>query len=1679
MLHARGLSRVLWTALFVAGVGLSAAAADTYPNCNWRCTANDVAAVRIYVDAANSCSSGQTITAGVYITFNNGTNSSRYAVRLLADLYVDGQVTRSFNECVASTMSPGVSDIRLATISFPCGAQIEFRNIILSWSASPESCSDTPRCSSRAAKCWSGGTVPVSGLPLLATASATTPVCNEVAVRFSGGASGGSLSYTYRWTFGDGATSSQANPEHTYAGPGTYTATLTVSDGEGRTAQASTTVVVQARPTATATNGGPYCVGETIALAASGGSTYAWTGPNGFASTLQNPQIAGATAGNEGTYIVTVTSSAGCTATASTAVAVNAAPHATDRTVRVTEDEVASLALTATDADGDPLTYGVVSGPSHGTITGFDAATGELVYTPSANYNGPDSLVFEACDPHEEHGCAQATVSITVTPTADPPVASDSQTSTPEDTPVAVRIQGTDADGDALTYAILTPPSHGRITGFDAATGELVYTPDANRSGPDSFVFEVCDPSGACDTGVVRIEVTPRNDPPVANDKSVTVTEEAAAALTVTATDADGDALTYAILTPPSHGTITGFDAATGSLVYTSYADYNGPDSFVFEACDPSGACDTGTVSITVTGVDDPPVADPQAVVTAEDTAKAIVVTGSDADGDPLTYGVVSGPSHGTITGFDAATGELVYTPDTDYTGPDSFVFEVCDPHEGHGCAQATVTITVTPVNDPPEARDQSRVTAEDTATGFFALAITDPDHTLSEVECDCLVPPQHGTVERGPNHTVNYTPEADFAGQDQFSYIVCDPVGACDTATVTVLVTSENDNPSVTAGSVETWENTAVDVTVTHADPDGDVLTCVLSEPGHGVVDPSGGTVSGPYPATGTVTYTPAAGFVGTDQFTVTCDDGKGGTDVATVEVTVLAVNDRPTANDGAITLAEDTSTGVTLTATDPDGDTLTFAVLTVPSHGTITGFNAATGTLVYTPYEDYGGPDAFTFSACDPSGACDTGTISITVTGVDDPPVADPQAVVTVEDTAKAIVVTGSDADGDPLTYGVASGPSHGTITGFDAATGSLTYTPSANYNGPDSLVFEACDPHEEHGCAQATVSITVTPVNDPPTATDQFRTTDEDKATGFFALAISDPDDALNVLACDCLVPPQHGMVERGPNHTVNYTPDADFFGVDQFTYVVCDGDGLCDTALVTVSVAPVNDPPAGTGGPFVTPEDKPVRIAVAATDAEGEELVFTQIGGPQHGTIESFDPATGSATFIPDTGFSGSDSFRVEVCDASGGCSIITLRVLVVEANDAPVAACYSTTITQGAASPVSVLATDPDGDPLTYSIQEHPTHGRIESFDPATGTLVYVSDNAYTGPDEISFLVCDDRGLCDECIIQLFVVRNAGGGGAVGACEQDVVISEIAWAGTRADETHEWIELRNLADEPVDLTGWTLRWRATAPTSDEAGMWRVIALQGSVDAAQRDVPIEWSADENVPGAAWMLRDEQQRGDAFLLERGTDDAVILVRADQVYDDRLALGRTAELPDDGALVQLIDPTGCLVDTVNSTNVDVAAWYAGGGVASASMERTDLHDIDRSWNWHTNLGLVRNGLDAWGNLIWGTPKQGNSPAPVGLVATLAVDPVGIIQGDALAVPLTAQVTWPADPVLWRVLALTAAGTVAKASWTVEATLSEVVVTVETGLLPIGPVSIWVRTPTGDVLAVALTVSR
>src|SRR5207237_1418981 len=243
-----------------------------------------------------------------------------------------------------------------------------------------------------------------------------------------------------------------------------------------------------------------------------------------------------------------------------------------------------------------------------------------------------DSLTFTAKD--ATLVSTTATVTITVTPVNDPPVANAQSVTTAEDTAAPIVLTGSDVDGDALTYAVATQPAHGTLSG---TAPNVTYTPALNYNGPDSFTFTVKDATLVSTAATVSITVTPVNDAPIANAQSVTTAEDTAKAITLSVSDVAGVTWSYAIATQPAHGTLTG---TAPNVTYTPALNYNGPDSFTFTVKDAALTSATATVSITVTAVNHAPTANAQSVTTAEDTAKANTVTGSDSEGDSVTDAV-------------------------------------------------------------------------------------------------------------------------------------------------------------------------------------------------------------------------------------------------------------------------------------------------------------------------------------------------------------------------------------------------------------------------------------------------------------------------------------------------------------------------------------------------------------------------------------------------------------------------------------------------------------------------------------------------------------------------------------------------------------------------------------------------------------------------------------------------------------------------------------------------------------------------------------------------------------------------------------------------------------------------------------------------------------------------------
>lgn len=359
-------------------------------------------------------------------------------------------------------------------------------------------------------------------------------------------------------------------------------------------------------------------------------------------------------------------------------------PIALQQSVTTNEDTAATLTLSGTDVQAATLNFVVLVSPSHGTLGG---TAPNLIYTPAPNYNGADSFTFRVNDGVIDS--APATVSITITAVNDAPVATLQSVTTNEDTTKTITLVGTDVDGDALTSAVVTQPSNGALSGTPP---NLIYTPATNFGGSDTFTFKVND--GALDSAsaTVSIAVIAVNDLPVASALSVTMNEDTTTSITLVGTDVDGDTLSYAVVSQPSIGALTG---TPPNLTYTPTANSNGSDSFTFRVND--GTTDSAvaaTVSVTINAINDVPVANAQLVTLVQAASASVTLSGSDVDGDVLTYTVDTQPAHGVLSGSGA---NLSYTPAADFAGTDFFTFVANDGSVNSTAAAVTFEIAASP----------------------------------------------------------------------------------------------------------------------------------------------------------------------------------------------------------------------------------------------------------------------------------------------------------------------------------------------------------------------------------------------------------------------------------------------------------------------------------------------------------------------------------------------------------------------------------------------------------------------------------------------------------------------------------------------------------------------------------------------------------------------------------------------------------------------------------------------------------------------------------------------------------------------------------------------------------------------------------------------------------------------
>ncbi|MCG8605958.1 Ig-like domain-containing protein, partial [bacterium] len=954
--------------------------------------------------------------------------------------------------------------------------------------------------------------------------------------------------------------------------------------------------------------------------------------------------------------------------------AVNDPPVALDDSYQITEDDTLDVVapgilLNDRDIDGDALAIVLDSEPSHGSLN-FNI-DGSFRFIPNADFSGVDSFVYQISDPSGE--ISSGMVTIQINERNDVPVARNDAFTLNEDDSLTVASPGVlandvDADGDTLNAVLQVGPTRGSVS--LSSGGSFVYTPAGDFHGADTFSYTVQDNHGGSASASVMLTINAIPDAPQTTDDVYFVEEFSpldviAPGVLANDTDADGDSLTVSVVTSPSNGALT--LNPDGSFSYSGNPGFLGTDSFVYAASDGLEPAVTGRVTITV----NPRVATHEETVGGS-ASKSTTISTSEfltAMNGHLYLAAISAKPFREVVSVSGLglnwTRVRSQCAGRNNTGVEVWAAQGLPSGDGG----VTASFSSAPTNsalavsrysgvDPTDAlrtivsgntngsnggcaggadSDSYRFEINDTAGGsivYGAVALRNKTHNPGEGFTERIELSQ-GTGGSGAGLAIS-----DRATEAGVTNVLNGSLSRkVDWAAIGIEIKS-----SSTGGVVPTFDLT-------------------LESQGSGTVILSPAT--GPYQIGTEVTLTaqPASGWT----FTAWTGD---------------LISE---ANPSTITMNDNKTVGAIFSEIPPQQFTLTVSL-------------SGQGSVQSSPPGDqHIEGQQVTITAAPDSGWIFTGWAG-DASGLDNPLVfimdanknvlanfvqnAAPIALnddyqISEDDTlivpAPGLLSNDSDSDGDSLTVAVVNGPDLGALN--LSLDGGFSYIPAPDSNGVVTFVYSAND--GKGGFGFGTVSVTVIPVNDPPTAAqDNFHTQEDDTlAVAAPGVLANDVDPDRDSLVATLKSGPSSGTLAFNADGSFIYTPNSEFHGTDSFSYHVSDGSGGTSTAIVSLSIAIQNDPPVALDDTYSVQEDEALTVLPPGVlsndqDPDGDSLAVVVSSGPSNGQLTlSLD---GSFIYTPAPHFSGQDTYTYILNDNLGGTDIGTVTIAVNPIQDIPVA-----------------------------------------------------------------------------------------------------------------------------------------------------------------------------------------------------------------------------------------------------------------------------------------------------------------------------------------------------------------------------------------------------------------------
>jgi hypothetical protein len=895
-------------------------------------------------------------------------------------------------------------------------------------------------------------------------------------------------------------------------------------------------------------------------------------------------------------------------------------------------------------------------------------------------------------------------------------------------------LTGSDPDNDPLTFLIVDGPAYMSVSTDTPTSGTVRLVPGFTSSGTAGATVQANDGT-LFDNKSFTITVNNTDRAPIlAQPSNMTVAQGATADQVITATDQDAEALTFSKVAGPTFLTVTttspGTGTGTGNIHLAAGAsETTGTSPATVRASDGTLNSDKALTVTVIAGANQAPVLTQPANMTVNEGLTADqTLNATDADGQALAFSLVSGPTYASVgttsPGTGTATGNIHLAPGFSDSGTATATVRASD---GTANSDKSLTITVNNVNRAPTLNQPANMTVAEGVTADQVITGTDPDGdalTFSKVSG-----PTYLTVTTTNATTGNIHLAPGFSDSGTAAATVRASDGSLSNdKSLTVTVNNTDRAPTLNQpANMSVAQGGTSDQVLTGTDPDGDALTfSKVSGPTFMTVTTTNATTGNIHLAAGVSETT------GTSPATVRASDGTLNSDKS-LTVTVTATNQAPVlAQPANMTVAEGATADQTLNATDPDGNPIAFTLVSGPTYATVSttsaGTGTATGNIHLAPGFSDSGTAAATVRASDGSLSNDK-SLTITVNNTDRAPTLTPPTNMSVAQGATADqVLTGSDPDGDALTFSKVAGPTFMTVTTTNATTGNIHLAPGAT----ETTGVSAASVRTTDGTlnsATEPLTVTVTATNAAPTLAQPANMTVNEGLTADQTLNATDPDG--NPLSFTLVSGPAYASVSTTSAGTgtatgnIHLAPGFSDSGTAAATVRASDGS-LNDDKSLTITVNNTNRAPT---------LNQPANMSVAqggtadqvitGTDPDGDALTFSLVSGPTFASVTTTNATTGNihlaAGASDPTGTSGA---TVRASDGTLN-NDKTLTITVTGgANQAPVLAQPGDmTVNEGATADQVITATDGDGNPITFSKVSGPTFLTVSTTSPGTGSAM--------------------------------------------------------------------------------------------------------------------------------------------------------------------------------------------------------------------------------------------------------------------------------------------------------------------------------------------------------------------